>query len=66
MIEKRYKCTCDRCHKESDVHLPRIQIQMYGKMTSGYKGYITEDRYDVCPECMRKIIGFLKEEQNHG
>lgn len=65
MIKKSCKCTCDRCRKEFDVHLPRIQIQIYGKMTNGYKGYKTEDRYDLCPKCMRKIIDFLKEEQNH-
>ena len=41
------------------------ELGRIGKMTNGYKGYKTEDKYDICPECMRKIIEFLKEEQNH-
>ena len=41
------------------------KFKCMAKMTNGYKGYKTEDKYDICPECMRKIIEFLKEEQNH-
>ena len=63
MIERIYKYTCDRCNKEINSRPLRVQIQMYGKMSSGINGYKTEDRFDLCPDCMKKVITLLHDKK---
>ena len=64
MIERVNKYTCDRCGTEVATRPVRVQIQMYGKLSSGWNGYRTEDKFDLCPECMKTVIKLLYNKQS--
>ena len=63
MLKKIY--ACDRCGKDVKTRPLRIQIQMYGLMPGNYNGYRTEDKFDLCPECMKELATFLHEKKGN-
>lgn len=63
MLKKIY--ACDRCSKEVSARPLRILIQMYEKLPGNYSAYRTEDKFDLCPECMKELVSFLHEKKGN-
>lgn len=56
-LKKKYVYECDLCGAEIERKV-RIQIQFYGQC-NGYKAFKTEDTYDLCDECSKKVMTFI-------
>ena len=59
---KRCFYVCDKCEKEIETPIARIQIQL-PQVIDGYKQYRTEDRYDFCDECIKKVMTFIMNKE---
>ncbi len=64
-IKKKYVYECDLCGVEIERKV-RIQIQLYGQHNNGYKAFKTEDSYDLCDECSKKVMTFIKSSLKKG
>lgn len=57
-IKKKYVYECDVCGIEIERKV-RIQVQIYGQH-NGYNSFKTEDTYDLCDKCSKKVMTFIQ------